>query len=493
MDLNRLKIPEDEGHRPTGKPRYIWLVIILALAAGYALGSFAPLKRNGGFKVTTGVVTSRTSGDTASFTAGGWIEVAVPRYPIVVSSKIMEVVDEVLVVQGQTVEPGQVLVRLNDTDIRHELALARAQESTATQELALMEAGYRTEDIAASEADVQHCESALKQTEAKVGEVEESVKSAQAMLDEAIEKERIALANFERGKTLVPVSMTEQELDNLESSWRQASSARKRAEAGLASSRAALVTAKAEIEKSVANLAIARANFAKLKAGYRVEEIEMARAKLAEFKAKVALIERRLSYCTVTAPQHPRPLRVLNVKIHAGTYIDTRDDSDMLSLYDPQEIQVRADVTQANISSVREGGEVLVSTDANPSHQYRGRVVRIEPLAVLSKNTITVKIAIDEPDSRLFPEMVARITFLAPKVAAGGNEPDGIFVPTAAIVADGGASLVFVVRDGAVQKRSITTAGTQGPLTRVSQGLASGDIVVLSPPPGLVDGSKIKE
>mgnify|MGYP000983044122 CR=1 FL=1 len=493
MALTRLKIPEDEGHRPTGKPRYIWLVIILALAAGYALGSFAPLTRNGGFKVTTGVVTSRTSGDTASFTAGGWIEVAVPRYPIVVSSKIMEVVDEVLVVQGQTVEPGQVLVRLNDTDIRHELELTRAQERNAEQELALMEAGFRAEDIAAAEASVRLAESSLKQASAKVNEVLEAVKSAQAMLEEATEKERIAQANFERGKTLVPLSMTEQELDNLESVWRQASSFRLRAEAGLASANAALATSRAEVEKSDASLASAQANFAKMKAGFRIEEIEKARARLAEFRAKVALIERRLSYCTISAPKHPRPLRVLNVKIHAGTFIDTRDDSDLLTLYDPQEIQVRADVTQANIGSVREGGEVLVSTDANPSRQYRGRVVRVEPLAVLSKNTITVKVAIDDPDDRLFPEMVARITFLAPTVAAGSDEPEGIFVPTAAVVADGGESLVFVVRDGVARKRSITPAGTQGPLTRVSQGLASGDIVVLSPPPGLVDGSKIKE
>ncbi len=70
------------------------------------------------------------------------------------SFKMAGLVAERLVSEGEVVKAGQIVARLENTELRQEVALYRAQVWAASAALAELEAGSRPEEIARAEADV---------------------------------------------------------------------------------------------------------------------------------------------------------------------------------------------------------------------------------------------------------------------------------------------------------------------------------------------------
>jgi HlyD family secretion protein len=436
MNLNRLKIPEPAKN--TG--RKMWKTIVLALiclaigfAASEGLRRYMPSDK---IKVDTALVQTASSSQAQQFTAGGWIEVARPAWPLMVSSRISERLDTLSVQQGQSLKSGQVVATLYDKDVRTRLTLAQAEVKAVDTNLQKLIAGYRKEDI-----DI-----------------------ASARLDEAAEIERIAKANYERSKALPDGAISAESLDNDLSTFK----------------------------KAIAVSAQLRAELAKMKAGYRTEDIAVARAKLTAAKSRVELTERELSYCTITSPVSDRPLRVLKVLHHIGAWINAAKTPEIIALYDPTQMQVRVDVTQANIKSIVVGKPVVVVTEANPERRYSGTVLRAEPLAELAKNTVTVRVKINDPDAMLFPEMVARITFLS-ETPASSPDDQAVLIPTIAIVADNGKNYVFVIESGVATRQHITIGGAVGAQTRITGGLRPGQRVITSGLASLKSGAAVQE
>jgi HlyD family secretion protein len=437
VDLDRLKIPDERPARRGGAWKVAMLCIV-CLGAGFGASELVGhWKSPGVARVQVMVVRPAGAEGGKSFTAGGWIEATTPAYPIVVSCRISERLEELRIHEGQEVPPGQVIARLYDRDVRSRLAAARARQAAAAKALEKLEAGYRKEDVEAAEAKVTSAAEAL----------------------------RIARANYERSKGLKPGSISKEQLDNELSVFRKAEAAH----------------------------AEAQAEAKKMQAGYRVEDVAVARADVAEADSLVQLAEQELSYCTIAAPDVGRPLRVLKLFHKVGAWIDARREPALAWLYDPKDMQVRVDVRQNDIRSVAVGGEASVVTEAHPRKPYKGKVLRIEPLAELAKNTVTVRVRIEDPDALLFPEMVAQVTFSAPPDEPGAKARRGLWVPAAAVLGQGAGRHVFISRDGVARRQDVTVSETAGSRVLIGAGLQSGQRVIVSGLDTLRDGQKIEE
>ena len=422
MDLERLRIPETAETPRRARwalPAVGAACLMVGLLAGRLLAPGGPREAGA---TRTAVVTADTGRSARSFTAGGWVEVSTPKYPVFVTSRVSERLDEILVKEGDVVGPGQAVARMYDADLRTRVALAEAKRELARQTFEKLKAGYRKEDVLASEAKM-----------AAAGE-----------------RVRIAKANYERSRNLAPGAISAQELDEELSRLNEARAAYEQASAGLA----------------------------KMRAGSRREDVAIAEAKLREAAAGAELAERALSYATIRAPDTGKPLRVLEVRRHIGDWVDTSKAPEILSLYDPDEMQVRVDVNQKNIKSVTVGGKVAVTTEADRTRSYSGTVLRIEPLAVLAKNTITVRIRIDDPDDYLFPEMTAQIAFLAAESPAGGKLR-GLRVPRGAVMTDASGTYVVVEEGGGRARRKVEVLASRGQMMIVRGDLSSGQRVVV--------------
>lgn len=439
MDLDKLKIEECKKTFSSFPSKM--LIVAISLVVGILIGHFLPLEFSRAVEVRTAVVVPSSGNSGRQFICGGWVEAATPKYPVIMSAKISERIEDICVSKGDIVHPGQILIKFYDADLKIKLEIDKSERDVAMQRLEKVKSGYRKEDI----------------------------KSAEAKLEEVKEKLHLAKATHDRCSLLIKQkAISEQSYDEAFGNLKQAEAAEK-----------VLLSA-----------------LEKMNSGYRKEDIAEAQANFERADSTYRLSQRNLEYCMVKVPDDsPQVLRVLDIFQQKGEYIEVENETcSLLSLYDPNDMQARADVPQSNIRFVKQGGKATIVTEAFPGKQYEGKVARIEPLATLSKNTIPVKVKIIAPDTMLFPEMIAKITFLMEDEAGEKSKDSGHQIPADAIFKKGTMDYVSLVEDGKIKHQpvNIVSSDAEGK-TAIVANLSSGQRIAISDPGKLKEGTKVKE
>src|SRR5262245_27654622 len=215
--------------KPESKPRpWVWALLLL-LVLGACAGFFW-YKRPRSIEVKTVVAQeiggSGGGGERTVLDASGYVTA---RRTATVSSKVSGKVTEVLIEEGMKVQEGQVLARLDDTNIRASLKLAEAQLKSAKAALEetrvrIKEAELnlrRITDLAknniSAQAELEHAEadfSSLKarlvQQEAEVTVNESSIATWQQQLDDTIIRAPfsgiVTSKNAQPGEMISPIS-----------------------------------------------------------------------------------------------------------------------------------------------------------------------------------------------------------------------------------------------------------------------------------------------
>jgi multidrug efflux pump subunit AcrA (membrane-fusion protein) len=169
-------------------------------------------------------------------------------------------------------------------------------------------------------------------------------------------------------------------------------------------------------------------------------------------QARVALAEARLRLDRMTV-RAPVDGRVYQLVAFPGTtvtggmgLVPNSDGSTVITMYQPNMMQVRVDARFEDIPKVSLGQAVQIKNPAL-AEPISGTVLFVSSVANIQKNTLQVKVAIDKPASVLKPEMLVDVTFLAPKsadVAAGASEELKLYLPQQVIQQGDGGSFVWV-------------------------------------------------
>ncbi len=163
------------------------------------------------------------------------------------------------------------------------------------------------------------------------------------------------------------------------------------------------------------------------------------------------------------------------------------------TLVDMDSLEVQVDVNEAYIGRVQPKMPVEAVLNAYPDWKIPAEVIAIVPTADRSKATVKVRIALNQKDPRIVPDMGVRVSFLEETKPTTGAKPvvTGVTVPAEAVVERAGKSVVFVIIEDKAMQRDVTAGETRDGNRRISRGLAVGETVVLSPPPTLADGTPV--
>ena len=153
-------------------------------------------------------------------------------------------------------------------------------------------------------------------------------------------------------------------------------------------------------------------------------------------------------------------------------------------------LEVEVDVNEAYIAQVTDNQPTRIVLDAYPSASFAGKVRQIVPTADRQKATVQVKVSITDRDSRILPEMGARVEFLD-SASTQTDAPTRVFVPADAVRTEGANTIVWVVRDGRVSRVVIDAGPVSGGRREVRSGLSGGESVVIGQADGLADGDKV--
>jgi RND family efflux transporter MFP subunit len=164
----------------------------------------------------------------------------------------------------------------------------------------------------------------------------------------------------------------------------------------------------------------------------------------------------------------------------------------VVDLADMSSLEVEADVSEANIQRVSVGQGCDIILDAYPDIRYKGVVKKIVPTADRSRATVLTKVAFTEIDSRVLPEMSARINFM--KADNGSDEKQSgptIAMPSTALLSRGGKQIAFTITNDKAQELTIDAGRKIGGMVEIKGGAQPGQKVILSPPADLKNGDKV--
>lgn len=438
-ELKNLKI--DRGKRDPEPSKWAKRWIIFGVLLFLLLGAWSLLSNrvNAAPEVQIQRVTSVSPGSAPEgvvLNATGYI---VAAHKIEVAAKVVGKVKWIGVEKGDRVHEGDVVVRLEDDEYQAQLQQAKGQLTTLQARLDEALNGSRPEEVAQALANVD---------------------SAKADLANA----RVTL---DRNRSLVSENVApKQSLDDAQSRY----------------------------DAAVQKVNALQKTYELVKIGPRKEQIDSLRGQVDQAKGMVAYAETNLANTIIRAPVTGT---ILERAVEKGEFVTTSFVGDrgakgyVVSLADLNDLEVELDISQNDFAKLHPAQRGVVNTDAFPDRKYDGYIKEISPEANRQKATVQVKVKIAKPDEYLRPEMNASVAFFSgekPAAAATAMSTKALLVPASA-VKDGA---VFVVLDGKALRRVVKTGAVSPRGIRIEQGLIGGEDVIVSPPPGLKDGDKVR-
>ena len=410
--------------------------------------------------------------------APGWIEADPSTHRLVALAD--GVVEQVLVLEGESVAVGQPIATLVADDAR--IALERAEAELARRQAMHREAlaGLEAATIERDTLVAPQRRDAIARAEAArldaVASAAESIAEAAASRHRELADELARLESLaERGGA--SEGAVARLRIRLATSVAETDARRREADAALAAARSAEAERSAaarDLELLVAeNLAVASAS-----AAIEAAAAEVRLAAAARDEAKL-----RFDRMTVRSPIAGVVIERLAVP---GMRLGN-DSAAIAEAYDPQRLQVRVDVPLAEVARIGVGQPAEITLDLLPDRVFKGEVTRLVHRADLAKNTVPVKVRLLEPDPRLKPDMLARVRFMPTAADSGSRRvATRVFVPEAALRGNGPDSAAVLAVTSLAEGRGIAASRTValGPTRlegwrEVIDGLRAGEWVVL--------------
>jgi RND family efflux transporter MFP subunit len=167
--------------------------------------------------------------------------------------------------------------------------------------------------------------------------------------------------------------------------------------------------------------------------------------------------------------------------------------SAVVTIADMGSLQVEADVSESNIERIVSDQPCEITLDAYPAIRYQGYVAKVVPTADRAKATVMVKVGFKSYDSKVLPEMSAKVLFLAKAADAAAPTAKPILtVPLTAVATRGGKKVVYAARENQAVETPIVVGKEFGALVEITQGLSSGDKVIAGVTEQITNGCRIK-
>jgi RND family efflux transporter MFP subunit len=393
-------------------------------------------------------------------------------------------VTEILVNDGDRVRQGQTIFRLDGDNQEAELSQAQAALASARAQLAELEAGSRTEEVAAARASLEQAQARL--TNARQGSLPQEIAQAQAQVESAEAAAELARQRVNRYRQLRQEgAISEDRYQEYVTSDRSNTAALQEAQRRLSQLRE---SRQASLEELTAAVEQQRQNLRRLENGARIEEIEQARAQVAEAQARVRTAEVNLDKTTIASPLTGV---VGDIPIKQGTYVSIGDD--LTAITENDSLEVNLSIPTERRADLRLGLPVEI-LDTQGKVLTRGKISFISPNVSADSQLVLAKATLENANSELLNRQLIRARVI-------WNQSPGVLVPTTAISRLGGQAFVFVAQEAEnsttgnpqliARQKPVELGDIQGNSYQVLKGLEAGEKIVTAGLINLSDGAPI--
>lgn len=463
-----------------------WLVGAICLAVGLGAGGLGMFSARRGSGIPAEeleqlTVEAERSPLTLKIRVNGSV---VPVRSVNLSPKNSGRLEQVLVNQGDAVAAGDLIAVMESRDLDAQLLQARARQVQAEARLRELQAGGTDVVVAQGEEEVAQARTQMIVEAAQVREAEAQVAEALAQVNEAQAQLDLAEQQLKRNIALESEGAISQDrLDELttvanraRANLERSRASQVRAEAGFLRTQAAQAQAQSRLEAAQLRLQDTRTS-------ERPEQIEQAEAQVFEALGQLQAVEVQKSDTLLRAPfagivtqRYADPGAFVTPTTSASSTASATSTS-VVAL--AQGLEVRANVPEVDINSVRSGQIVEVAADAFPEQTFLGQVRLVSPEAVEEQNVTSfqVRVALNTGQEQLRSGMNVDLTFL------GDNIGNALVVPTVAIVTREGERGVLVPdRKNEPKFQPVQTGVSIGNETQILSGIEPGELVFIDLP-----------
>jgi HlyD family secretion protein len=396
--LDELRI--DRAPRKSKPP--VALIVMLLFLAGVAAAAVWWFKRAKPIEVRTTLVQRPSAGGGSQgnyLNASGYVTA---RRAATVSSKVTGKVIEVLVEEGMKVEAGQILARIDSSNVEKSLELSQAQAEVARK--------------------------GLEETKA-----------------------------------------------NLEQAERELARVTRLAETKIAT--------QSELERAQTDAKSLKARLAR-----QVADVAVADREVALWKQQMDDTIVRAPFAGIVTQKNAQPGEMISPMSAGGSFTRTG----ICTLVDMSSLEIEVDVSESYINRVQAGQPVEATLDSYPEWRIPAKVIAIIPTADRQKATVKVRVGFVKLDPRILPDMSVKVIFQSASESKAATARE-LTISKSAVSQRDGKDIVWIVRDGVVERRAVTLGASQGNEVSVSAGLSGGEKLVLNAPDSLADGGRVKE
>lgn len=379
---------------------------------------------------------------TVRITANGEV---VPVQRLNLNPKAAGRLAELYVEQGDRVQQGQVIARMDSRELQAQQQQALAELSKAESSLSLLRAGNRPEAIGQAQANVNQAQATIAAAQTRLDLANQRANRNQALaaegaisrdrLDEVINEQRSARANLEQAKASYNNAV--QQLNQQENGPRSQ-----------------------EIAQGAA-------------------QVEAARANLKAIETQVEDTVIRAPFAGIITQKNATPGDFVTPTSFASS---TSSATSVVTL--ANDLEILAKVPEVDIGQIRPGQAVEIRADSFPNQTFKGVVRLVSPEAKEDPTqrgviTFEVRVRIASGKDKLRSGMTTDLAFL------GKQLDNALMVPTVAIVTNKGQTGVLIPdRNNKPKFQPVTIGPNIGNETEIMKGIKPGDPVFVELPEG---------
>ena len=426
---------------------------------------------------------------------------------------------ELLVKAGDRVKKGDVLAKLDSSDLELQVAQAEVALEQARLKLAQLKEGPKEVEIAAARASYESA--VTKYNDLKASPKPEDISAAEAAVRDA----EVALANAQDtlvltqksatvsknvrdrenehnwyearyGETLAKFNRGEASQADLDKDYSNLLTAKERLDSARAEAQMALRKAENDVEKAKETLSKAQENLREIKAGPTADQLKAAEAAMltaqsqletktqgasatdiATQEVAVRLAEATLNQRKLLLEKAPLIAPFDGVIDSVGVSVGEQvaESKEVMTIVNLNQFRVDARVDETDVSRLAVGQSATVTVDALPDQRMTAHVAFIGAIPTTSQGVVTypITLELDPTEVPIRPGMTANV---AVEVTRRENV---LLVPNRAIRTQGRNRTVEVMVNGKTEQRVVTIGLSNDQYTEVLNGLQEGDVVLI--------------
>jgi HlyD family secretion protein len=370
------------------KGKVIWFVILLFIGAGTYYYIYY-VRASG---VTTYVTSPIARGNLINKVSATGTMQAVTT--VQVGSQASGTISAIYVDFNSEVHKGEVIAELDPASVQAQVRQSQANldQATAAYNVALANLSNARAQLNAAKSNVLNQKAAVTSSQGNLN-------SLKAQVDDALSLLKKQQTLFSEG------IVAQREVEVADTSYK---SAKARYEQALAQVSQAQIT-----ERSASNsgIAQAQASIEQMQA-----QVQSTQAQIKQSRAALSLAQINLSHTTITSPINGV---VVSRQVDVGQTVAASLSSPTLFTIanDLRQMQVMANIDEADIGAINQANKVTFSVDAYPGQTFEGNIRQMRLNAITVQNVVTynVVVNVENPEQKLKPGMTADLTFVIAK------------------------------------------------------------------------------